>query len=83
MDGNFSVKYVCKIKRPFISLYVLKAGIRNRGKHVFSLEYFSLTKQPTFRDVCTGFPAKLRVSNERRHSILKKCLYPDLGSASD
>ena len=61
----------------------MKAGIRYRGKYVFSLEYFSLTKQPTFRDVPTGFPAKLRVRNERRNSILKKRHYPDLGSASD
>ena len=61
----------------------MKAGIRYRGKHVLSLEYFSPTKQPTFRDAPTGFPAKLLVRNERRNSILKKRHYPDLGCASD
>ena len=38
----------------------------------------SLGKQPTFRDVTTGFPAKWRLRNERRNSILMTCHYPDL-----
>ena len=43
---------------------------------------FSVTirKQPTFRDVTTGFPAKLRLRNERRNSkLLARINYSDLG----
>ena len=43
----------------------------------------SLRKQPTFGNATTGFPAKRRLRNERRNSILMTCHYPDLGSASD
>jgi len=38
--------------------------IRNRQ------DKYSLRKQPTFSDATTGFPAKWRVRNERRNSIL-------------
>ena len=44
---------------------------------------FSLRKQPTFSDATTGFPAKWRLRNECRNSILMTRHYPDLGSASD
>ena len=43
----------------------------------------SLRKQPTFGDATTGFPAKWRLRNKRRNSILMTRHYPDLGSASD
>ena len=43
----------------------------------------SLRKQPTFRDTTTGVPAKWRLRNECRNSILMTCHYPTLGSASD
>ena len=43
----------------------------------------SLRKQPTFGDATTGFPAKWRLWNEYRNSILMTRHYPDLGSASD
>ena len=36
-----------------------------------------------FCDATTGFPAKWRLRNERRNSILMTRHYPDLGSASD
>ena len=39
----------------------------------------SLNKQPSFRDLTIGFPAKWRLTNDRRNSILMT----DLGSASD
>ena len=45
--------------------------------------YVSLKRQQTFGDATTGFPAKWRLRNERRNSILMTCHYPDLGSASD
>ena len=43
----------------------------------------SLRKQSTFVGATTGFPAKWRLRNERRNSILMTRHYPDLGSASD
>ena len=43
----------------------------------------SLRKQLTFQDATSGFPAKRRLRNERRNSILMTYHYPDLGSASD
>ena len=43
----------------------------------------SQRKQPTFGNATTGFPAKWRVRNERKNSILMTRHYPDLGSASD
>ena len=47
------------------------------------LSVVSLRKQPTFRDATTGFPAKWRLRNECRNSILMTRHYPDLGIASD
>ena len=44
---------------------------------------YSLRKQPTFGDATTGFPAKWRLRNERRNSILMTRHYQDLGSASN
>ena len=43
----------------------------------------SLGKMLTVSDSTTGFPAKWRLRNERRNSILMTRRYPDLGSASD
>ena len=43
----------------------------------------SLRKQPTFGGATTGFPAKRRLRNERRNSILMTRHCPDLGNASD
>ena len=39
----------------------------------------TVRKQPTFRAATTGFPAKWRLRNERRNSILMTRHYPDLG----
>ena len=41
----------------------------------------SLRKQPTFGDSTTGFPAKWRLRNEGKKSILMTRHYPDLGNA--
>ena len=64
-----------------------KVTCQQRG---FVTEFFlkrlcksSLRQQPTFGDTTTGFPAKWRLRNERRNSILMTCHYPDLGSVSD
>ena len=43
----------------------------------------SLGKMLTVSDSTTGFPAKWRLRNERRNSILMTRRYPDLASASD
>ena len=50
---------------------------------LFFCTFTSLRKQPTFADATTGFPAKGRLRNERRNSILMTYHYPDLGSVSD
>ena len=42
-----------------------------------------MRKQPTFHDATTGFPAKKRLKNEFRNSILMTCHHPELGSASN
>ena len=40
-------------------------------------------KQPTSRDASTGIPAKWRLRNERRNSLLTTPYHPDLGSTAD
>ena len=40
-------------------------------------------KPPTFRDATTNFPAKWRLRNEGRNSVLMTYRYPDISSASD
>ena len=57
--------------------------IEKRHKNILSWRNCSLRKQPTFRDDTNGFPAKLRLRNGRRNSILMTRHYPDLGSTSD
>ena len=42
-----------------------------------------MRKQPIFHDATPGFPAKWRLRDECRHSIMMTRHYPDLGSASD
>ena len=44
---------------------------------------FSLRKQPTFGDATTCFPAKWRLRNAHKNSVLMTRQSPDLGSASD
>ena len=56
---------------------------KKRYLALLKLLYFgSLREQPTFRDA-TGLPAKWRLRNEYRNSILMTRHHPDLGSASD
>ena len=43
----------------------------------------NLSKQQTFRDATTGFPANLRLRNEHRNSILMTPHYLDIGRAFD
>ena len=50
---------------------------------IHDLSHASLRKQLTFGAATTGFPAKWRLRNKRRNSILMMCHYLDLGSASD
>ena len=66
-------------RSPKINGRVVKVPTR-----VFFIDYVpSLRKHPILRDVTTGFPAKWRLRNEPRNSILMTCHYPDLVSASD
>ena len=62
-------------------------GRREKITPVHALLFFraftSLRKKPTFPDATTGFPAKGRLRNERRNSILMTQYKPDLGIASD
>ena len=53
------------------------SGIRPAGDNS------SPRKQPTFGEATTSFPAKWRLRNEHRNSILMTCHYQDLGSTSD
>ena len=60
----------------------------HEGKGKKSYSFFhcpspSLRKQPAFGHATTGFPAKWRLRNELRNSILMTRHFPDLGSASD
>ena len=53
--------------------------------HILSISWLcmcSLRKQPRFGDATAGFPAKWRLRNERRNSILIT-RHTDLGSACD
>ena len=43
----------------------------------------NVRKQPTSPDNTTGFPAKWRLRNDCKNSVLMTCHYPDLCSASD
>ena len=47
------------------------------------LYLYILKKPPTFRHATGGLPAKRRLRNEPRNSILMTPHYPNLGSASD
>ena len=51
--------------------------------HLHQRLFSSLRKHLTIGDATTGFPAKWRLRNEHRNSILMTRHYPDLGSASD
>ena len=57
-----------------------------RNLFYFLLRYHSycnLSKQSTFREVTNGFPAKWRLRDDCRNSLLMTCHYSELGSASD
>ena len=79
--GTCSARSHCK----WVLFHKSKGKLRVRtGKGKLEKSWnFSLRKQPTLRDVTTGFPAKWRLRNKRRNSILMTCHYLDLASASD
>ena len=56
------------IKRQRGDLFV--APIKIKLLKLLTSVRFSLGKQPTFGDATTGFPAKWRLRNERRNSVL-------------
>ena len=51
-------------------------------KSNFQLLSYLRRQLPTFCDAATGLPAKWRLRNEHRNSMLMMCHYPNLGSAS-
>ena len=64
-------------------LYLKSTSYNFRLRSDHFLMQHSLRKQPTFGNGATGFPAKWRLRNERRNSILMMRHYQDLSSASD
>ena len=53
------------------------------SKNVLDYLTSCLRNQPSFGDNINGFPAKRRLRNERKNSIVMTRHYPDLGGASD
>ena len=51
--------------------------------NVSERSFFSLRKQPTFREATTGFLPKWHLRDERRNSAMMTCHYPRLGIAFD
>ena len=62
----------------FIALAFKSSSIARKLK---STSPANLRKQPTFHDATAGSPAKWRLRNKRRNSILMMRHHPDLGSA--
>ena len=63
------------------AVYFMLCGTNNKEPNSMMFEN-NLRKQPTSRHATTGFPAKWRLRNEHKNSILMTHHYPDLGSAS-
>ena len=63
----------------FLALLFIQTSLNKPELHITVRKRF---KQSTFR-ATTNFPAKRRLRNERKISILMTRHYPDLGSASD
>ena len=79
-----------KVRKRLSSVGQFRDGMTNAGLEMVELittpgpgKKLATEKQPTFRDVTTGFAAKSRLKNECGNSILMTPPYPDLGSASD
>ena len=66
------------IRKPLENKGVVVVGLRDKRRTGYLIwakvigigNIFSLWKQPAFGDAATGFPAKWRLRNERRNSIL-------------
>ena len=69
--------------KPYTQTFYTLHGYRGEWDHLACSCHANLTKQPTFGDATSSFPAKWRLRNERRNSILMTRHYPDMGSASD
>ena len=65
------------------SIFVPKIQMKFKVLRKWEFFWFLSRQQFTFSDATTGIPARWRLSNERRNSILMMCHYPDLDSASD
>ena len=77
--------------KDFVTWYKLTSAVCRKPDSETSLHSILLAvvflshvrKQPTFRDATTNFPAKWRLRNEGRNSMLMTYRYPDISSASD
>ena len=85
-EQNYTINFGIRLMRK----HVLRKQIALHNPwQVFGLKIFSdrilfsLRIQPTLGDATTGFPAKWRLRNEHRNSILRTRHFPHLGSASD
>ena len=70
--GIIAIVYVCKRR---CSCFIWYQPLKDLNKVVHSFN--SLRKQPTFGDATAGFPAKWRLRNVHRNSILITRHYPD------
>ena len=66
-----------------LSIFVPKIPMKFKVLRKWEFFWFLSRQQLTFSDATTGIPARWRLRNERRNSILMVCHYPDLDSASD
>ena len=85
-EQNYTINFGIRLMRK----HVLRKQIELHNlSQVFGLKIFSdrilfsLRIQKIVGDATTGFPAKWRLRNERRNSILRTRRFPHLGSASD
>ena len=82
--GNLSLLLLCRsrwrrCRRCLSSLLTVPNPRGPEQEFEFDIR-FGLRKQPRFRDATTGLPAKWRLRNERRYSIVMTRNYPDLNS---